>query len=167
MTSTVQEEFVLSDNPLDIAEAIARDNDWRFERLDDDELVIDVQANWCAYRLIFVWQADVSAIQFCVQTDLLAPEGQMTALAELMATINARTWLGHFHLSLEENTPMFRYTLLLTDGSSLQPEQIEDVIDWGLMECERYYPAFQAACKGETPLPDALNLALLDAQGEA
>lgn len=167
MKTATHDEFVLTDNPLDLAEAIARDSGWSHERLDEDELIVDVQANWCTYRLIFVWQTDVAAVQFCCQTDLLVRDGNLPGLAQLMADINARTWLGHFHLSLEDRTPMFRYTLLMTEGSGAVAEQVEDMIDWGLMECERYYPAFQAACQGEVPAAEALQLAILDTQGEA
>ena len=48
-----------------------------------------------------------------------------------------------------------------------QPEQIEDLVDIALTECERFYPAFQLVVWGGKGAEDAIAAAMIDPQGEA
>lgn len=62
---------------------------------------------------------------------------------------------------------MFRHGMLLSGGAALVPEQVEDLIDIAISECERYYPAFQYVIWGGKRPDEAMQMALLDPQGEA
>ena len=62
---------------------------------------------------------------------------------------------------------MFRHGMLLSGGATLAIEQVEDLIDIAISECERYYPAFQYVIWSGKKPDEAMRLALLDPQGEA
>ena len=81
--------------------------------------------------------------------------------------VNERLWLGHFGLWTEEGVPMFRHAVLLRGLGGASMEQIEDLVDIALSECERFYPAFQFVIWGGKSAPDAISAALLDTVGEA
>ncbi len=76
-------------------------------------------------------------------------------------------WHPLFTSRTEEGVPMFRHAVLLRglDGASM--EQIEDLVDIALSECERFYPAFQFVIWGGKSAQDAISAALLDTVGEA
>ena len=61
---------------------------------------------------------------------------------------------------------MYRHALPLR-SSKLSAEQIEDLLDISLSECERFYPAFQYVVWGGKAPADALEAAILDPVGEA
>jgi hypothetical protein len=84
-----------------------------------------------------------------------------------LASVNERLWLGHFGLWNEEGVPMFRHAVLLRGLGSASMEQIEDLVDIALNECERFYPAFQFVLWGGKTAQDAVAAALLDTVGEA
>ena len=43
---------------------------------------------------------------------------------------------------------MFRHALLLRGVSGVSAEQVEDLVELALVECERFYPAFQLVIWG-------------------
>src|SRR3546814_4186802 len=73
-----------------------------FDRSTDEEMVVEIAGRWCEYRLFFVWQQDLSAMYFSCLFDLRAPPQKRTAVAELLALVNEKMWLGHFDLCSDE-----------------------------------------------------------------
>jgi len=163
----VEESTAFTLNPLDIVEEIVVANQWPFDRSNDDEMVVEIAARWCDYRLYFVWQGEVSAMQFSCQFDMKAQTSLRSEINELLATVNAKMWLGHFDICPDENTPMFRHTTLLRGAPRASVEQLEDLVEIALMECERYYPAFQFVIRGGKSASEAVTAAILDTMGEA
>ena len=47
----VEESHSTTLNPLDMIEEIVVANQWPFDRSNDDELVVEIAARWCDYRL--------------------------------------------------------------------------------------------------------------------
>lgn len=167
MTTVSVETTANTHNPLDLVEEIVAANEWPFERPGEDEMVVEITGRWCDYRLFFVWQHEVSAMQFSCQFDMKVPGARRSATHELLAEVNSRMWLGHFDVCTEEHTPLFRQTLLLRGARAASVEQIEDLVDIAIAECERYYPAFQFVIWGGKSAQDAVSAAILDTMGEA
>ncbi|HYD67871.1 YbjN domain-containing protein [Azospirillum sp.] len=154
-------------NPLDIVEEIVTANEWPFDRSSEDELIVEIGGRWCDYRLYFVWQQDVSAMQFSCQFDMKVQANRRDAVSGLLAEVNSRLWLGHFDVCSEEHTPMFRQTTLLRGSRGATVEQLEDLVEIALSECERFYPAFQFVIWGGKSPSEAVSAAILDTMGEA
>lgn len=154
-------------NPLDVVEEIVTANEWPFERAGEDELIVEIGGRWCDYRLYFVWQPDVCAMQFSCQFDMKVQSNRRHAVSELLGEVNARLWLGHFDVCSEEHTPMFRQTTLLRGSRGATVEQLEDLVEIALSECERFYPAFQFVIWGDKTASEAVSAAILDTLGEA
>jgi len=62
---------------------------------------------------------------------------------------------------------VFRHTTLLRGAGGASVEQLEDLVDIALTECERYYPAFQFVIWGGKNPSQAIAAAMLDTVGEA
>lgn len=154
-------------NPLDLVEELVLANDWPFQRSADDEILIEIGGRWSDYRLFFVWQEEVSALQFCNRLDIKVPVKKRADVHDLLIRVNERLWVGHFDVSADDDTIMFRHTSLMRGVGGASPEQIEDLVELGLVECERYYPAFQLVIWGGKSADEAIQAAILDPAGEA
>ena len=152
--------------PLDLVEQVVRDQGWHCRRVHDDEMAAEYRGKWCNYSLHFAWSNEVSAFHFTCAFDVPIPEQKRQSVYRLLALVNDKLWLGHFIIWQEERIPMYRHSLPLR-GSYISPEQIEDVLDISLSECERFYPTFHYVIWGNKLPEEALNAAIIDPVGEA
>ena len=168
MTSvSLVESSSFAGNPIDVVEEIVAANDWAHDRTSEEELIVEISGRWCDYRLYFVWQEELSALHFSCGFDMKVVKGRRRAVYELLALANEKLWLGHFDLSADDNSPSFRHAVLLRGLLAASAEQIEDLVDIALSECERFYPAFQLVLWGGKSPEDALAAAMIDPVGEA
>lgn len=157
----------LSDNPLDLAESLFEDRDWLFDRPIDEELVAEISGGWCNYRIWCNWQPELEVMMFACAVENKLPEKSLAQIYPLLGQINERLWLGHFDVCSTEHIIIFRHALLLRGGKGATVEQIEDLIDIAMTECDRFYPAFQTVVWGGSNTKNALEIALMETVGEA
>lgn len=166
MTSfqTVKDEH----NPLDCVEDVLSAHNWQFSRMTEDELVVSVSGKSGQYRLFFIWQEDMSALQFCVQYEMMISSNNTPSARLAIAEINEGLWMGHFDLPKDTGTPTYRYTSLLrTLSHEAILDMVEDMVDISLAQCERYASVF-ALLSGVPDVNDQnLSLALMDTAGES
>jgi hypothetical protein len=156
-----------SPNPIDVAEELVGANDWSFSRNSDTELMFEVSGHWSGYQMYFLWQHDMGALFFSCQLELRVPETKRSQIYELLATVNENLWIGHFDLVSEGATPVYRHTVPLRGVVGASAEQLEDLIDAAVVECERFYPALQLVVWGGRSIADALTVARMDTVGRA
>jgi hypothetical protein len=154
-------------NPIDLAEEIVLANQWAHDRASDEELLVEIGGKWCDYRILFIWQREISALHFSCSFEMKVPKARRTAILELLAAINERLWLGHFDLVSDDLSPAFRQGVLLRGAGGASVEQIEDLVDIAVTECERFFPAFQLVIWGGKPAEEAIAAAMIDPVGEA
>lgn len=154
-------------NPLDLLEEMVGANDWAFDRAGPDELAVEIAGRWCDYRLYFLWQEDLGALHFSCLLESRVPVEKRREISLLLALLNEKMWLGHFDMSSDDGTPMFRHTLLVRGAGGVSVEQMEDLVEVALGESERFFPAFQFVIWGGKTAEEAVASSLLDVQGEA
>ena len=165
---TQVERFETACNPLDSVEEVLTSHDWVFNRMNDDELMVQVTGKSCSYRLFFIWQEDMSALQFCCQYDMTVTPENTDAAAKALLELNENLWMGHFDLPADTNVPSFRHTCLMRGVNGLSGiEHIEDLVDISLAQCERHYPVFHLLSHAHTADQSMMDLALMNASGEA
>jgi len=152
-------------NPLDNIEDILRAIDWDFNRMGDNELLVTLAGKYGDYQLIFLWQADMTALQISVQYNLIISAHNIMNAANILMTINERSWMGHFEIAADTNTPSFRYTTLLNPENKQSYEQLESILDIALAQCETNYAAFSLLSADTAANNDTLPLALMQTQG--
>ncbi len=154
-------------HPMDIIEQVVSANDWLFDRCNDQEMSVQVPGHWCDFSLHFAWNEQAGAMHFTCAFDMRVPEERKQVVHELLALINEKMWMGHFSIWNEEGLPMYRHALPLRGSFGPSVEQMEDLVDTAIDECERFYPAFQFVIWGGKSAPDALTAAMFDTVGEA
>ncbi len=157
------------DNPLDIVEDVLNHNNWIFNRISDDELMVVVAGKSCSYSLYFYWQDDLQALSFCCQYDLTLPPQSMDRAAAALMTINEHLWMGHFEIAKGSSMPTFRQTCLYRGLTGRTGNgHIEDLVDIALTQCERHYPVFYLLSHdGEAAQDDHLSLAMMQPVGQS
>lgn len=154
-------------NPLDSVEEILAAHNWTFNRMNDDELIVEVSGKSCNYRLFFIWQSAMNAMQFCCQYDIKIPEDNFPTAAMTLMGINENIWMGHFDLPHDTRAPSFRHTCLFRGVGDSGNEHLEDMVDIALVQCERYYPVFFLLSTPRRADNDNLALALMETAGES
>ena len=167
MTALSTETEIVATNPIDLVEEIVLANEWPHDRSSDEEMVVEISGRWCDYRLLFLWQREISALHFSCAFEMKVPRARRAAVYELLVAVNERLWLGHFDLSADDNSPAFRQGVLLRGAAGASVEQIEDLVDISVSECERFYPAFQLVVWGGKSAEEAIAAAMIDPVGEA
>ncbi|MBO0333062.1 YbjN domain-containing protein [Sneathiella sp. CAU 1612] len=168
MTSLYLTREELEDsNPLDLIESIIADNDWSFDRQGNNELTVGVEGSWCQYHLWFSWRSDLRAIHFSCAYDVKIPERQYGSVYELLARVNERMPVGHFDTWREEGMILFRHSLLLSGACVVTNEQIQTLVEIGMSELEKFYPAIQFCLWGGKTPEDAIEAAMFETMGEA
>lgn len=159
-------------NPVDLAELVVMDRDWSFDRLGDGELLAEVSGTWCNYKVWFSWQEDTDsenagALMLSCSFDTKPPKAALPRIMQLLNLANEKIWVGYFVASAEDNEIMFRHSLLIRDGAGTNTQQLQDLLDIAIQECERFYPAFQAVTWGGKSPAGAMEIALFETIAEA
>ena len=154
-------------NPIDIVEDVIYSKKWSFSRADEHELVAEITSQWSLYRLYFSWSEQMKAINFTVTFDLKFPKSKTKLVYELLAHINEKLWIGHFDITSKNGIPAFRHTVLIPYENEILYNQLEDLVDIAIYECEKYYPAFHIILFEDSKPKEALKLCAIDTLGRA
>ena len=159
--------FEETSNPLDSVEEVLHSNDWVFDRPNESEIVVQASGQCSHYRMTFLWQEEYSAMQFFCEIDEAVPKKRMEIAARLLKNVNERLWLGHFDIPEETRTPVFRYTCLFRGAQTSGIEHVEDIVEIGMSECERFHNAFALLATAPTLTDEILELVLSEHGGAA
>jgi len=155
-------------NPLDNVEDVLSSNNWVFNRMTDEELMVQLTGKSCSYRVFFIWQEDMNALQFCAQYDFTIEDDKTGRVEDTLREVNETLWMGHFDLPKATGIPSYRHTCLMS-GVDFENAGtiIEDLVDISLAQCERFYHAFHLLATGQSGNMEHLSLALMDTLGES
>jgi hypothetical protein len=152
-------------NPLDNIEDILCLNKWLFERIADDEILAEIKGSWHSYTIQFHWRRDMGALLFSCNYDFAIEPEQRGHLHDLIVMINDVMLAGYFNISWEHQIVSYRHTVLL--DNEVNPMQLEDIIDIGVAECDRFFPAFSMLMNDNKSAGEAFSSSLLVVAGEA
>jgi len=165
--SISQIEFTQSENPVDLVERLAVHRQWAFDREEEDEISIAVMGSWCDYNIAFTWLPELEALHVACAFDLKVPLARRTESLALISLINEQLWIGHFDIWPQDGVIMFRHSLLLAGGATLNAMQCESALSNAVACCERYYQAFQFVIWAGKTGREALDTAMIETKGEA
>ncbi|MBL8637419.1 MAG: YbjN domain-containing protein [Alphaproteobacteria bacterium] len=167
-----QLELFLSEevsNPLDGVEDLLASQNWTFNRMNRDELLLEMKGTRGVYHMIFTWEESIGAMQFCCEFDLRLADQNYASACCTLNNMNNKLWLGHFDLDGESMTPCFRHTQLfrgLTQTSGA--DYLQDLIHVAIEQCDQNYAVFQMLSSvSVSPDSDSLSLALMPTLGSS
>jgi hypothetical protein len=154
-------------NPIDDLEAVLSAQSWGFERIDDDALLTEINARWQRYPVQFLWRQDCETLVFACNYSFQINARQRAALFRLLVRINDGLMSGCFNYAAKENMVSYRNSLLVSGQESVNREQLQDLIEIGIDECERYFLAFDLLLNRQQTPEQAYQAAVFETVGEA
>ena len=106
-------------------------------------------------------------MQVTCQIDLEIESSRYVELALLATLLNKQIFIGHLELDMVTGILEMHYTLALRGAGGATPEQVEDVVDIMLGECEHCYPAIYQVAKEQVIAAEAASCAMFTVEGEA
>jgi len=167
MLIATEKETGRVEHPVDVVEQLAANNDWTFDRENEDEISISVAGVWTEYHVAFTWLPDLETLHVSCAFDLKAPERRRVEVMALVNAINELMWVGHFDFWPREGVAMHRHSLMLTGGELPSCSQCAALLDNALRACERNYQAFQFVLWAGKSAREALDSANFETKGEA
>lgn len=154
-------------HPIELMEKFVAANEWRLHHASPTEISVEIPGQWSDYTLNLTWQGKHSALHINVFLDIFILDRQINDAREVVANMNSQIWMGHFDLMVEDGSVVFRHNLPLRGTGGATPEQIEDLIDITLGECERAYPALFQIATGVVSPDEAYTSAFMETVGSA
>jgi hypothetical protein len=154
-------------HPIDVAEHVASQHEWEFDRVAEDQMAMELTGRWASYGITLAWCAGDETLRLLLTFDMEPPPDRLPALYELINAVNDRCWAGAFAWWGEEGVMTFRYGLMLAGDQIAAPEQIDMMIHAALMSAERFFPAFQLVLWDNQSPQAALTCAIDEAYGRA
>ncbi len=154
-------------HPIDLVTKFVARQDWQVREVNHDALLAEVPGRWSDYQLAVTWQRFDETMQVICRIDVHADEEKLGELALLAALLNREVHIGHLALDLNACELELRHTLALRGAGGATPEQIEDVVDFMLGECEQAYPAIYQVAYGKMTAAEAAAAVLMRTEGDA
>ena len=164
--SHFQREILLGD-PIELVTRFVTNQDWLLQQLGDNAVLVEVPGKWCDYQLAVTWQHNEEAMQVTCRIDVHCDESRFGEIAMLAALLNQQIFMGHLALDIGTGELELRHTLPLRGAGGATPEQIEDVVDIMLGECEHCFPAIFQVAGNQLSASDAAAATLFTTEGEA
>jgi hypothetical protein len=154
-------------HPIDVVETLAEHYEWDFDRVAEDQIAMVVEGSWRSYSITLAWSSYDETLRMVCTFEMDPPEDTLPSLYHALNEANDASWAGAFSLWHEQRLMVYRYGLLLGGEATAQPEQIDQMLSAAVAACERFYPAFQLVCWGNSPVKEAMNIAMTQAYGRA
>ena len=137
-----QNKIVSYANPIDCIE----DHIYKFDveplRYSADHLGLKCNGSWSKHEIAIVWNETNKIINFSTCYDF-KNKGKVTkGIYSLISSINEKINLGYFHYYSKLETVFFKYHVSIKGFDYLTSEQIDDILNVVINECDKYFPAF-------------------------
>ena len=167
MSSFIVSHDGLSD-PIQLVAELAAQHNWSMQIVTPHRLGLAIDGGWGHYALSVRWQDTLEVLTFDVAFDLMLKGDDGAAIGDLLTILNRDIFLGHFQLAENEDSILLKYRLPLrgTGGASVQ--QLEDIIDIMLGQCEQAAPSISQLLFSDTPhVLDSAVLVMMEPCGRA
>lgn len=161
------QHITLLGDPIELVTQFVTNQDWLLQRRAENEVIVEVPGKWSDYQLAVTWQRNEEAMQVTCRIDVQCDESRLGDIALLAALLNQQVFMGHLALDIGTGELELRHTLPLRGAGGATPEQIEDVVDIMLGECEYCFPAIYQVARNQISANDAATAVFFMTEGEA
>ena len=161
-----QHEILLGD-PIELVTRFVANQDWLLQRRAENAVLVEVPGRWCNYQLAVTWQHNEEAMLVTCRIDIQCENDHLGEIALLAALLNQQIRIAQLALDIGTGELELRHTLPLRGAGGATPEQIEDVVDIMLGECEHCFPAIFQVASNQLSASNAAAAVLFTTEGEA
>ncbi len=154
-------------NFIDMTEMFATRKDLSFNRIDDNEISVQLRNDESEYNLFVSLKQDSEMLCFSCDMNLSAPQKKYNKIANAVIKANEMVWVGHFDITSNGHHIVYSLTIPFISAFSVDEEIIESTVRLITDECNRFYHYFSMVINSKD-LPDfAIGSLFLEAVGEA
>ena len=162
-----QKKNFSNNNPIDFIEEYVLNDGIEKVRDSSDEIVIFSKGVWKNYDINFKWDSKQKIIEVSTYFEMSKKNRINKSIYSLISDVNKKATVGFFNYCTELNTIFFSYKISFKGQDFISVEQIKNIINIVINECDRFFPVFFVFFyKKQDPI-HALDIALLDTVGEA
>ncbi len=162
-----QKKNFSNNNPIDFIEEYVLNDEIEKVRDSNDEIVIFSKGVWKNYDINFKWDSKQKIIEVSTYFEMSKKNRINKSIYSLISDVNKKANVGFFNYCTELNAILFSYKISIKGQDSISVEQIKNIINIVINECDRFLPVFFVFFyKKQDPI-HALDIALLDTVGEA
>ena len=154
-------------NPIDEIENFLNAHAYTSERRGNNEIVVEIQGKWNDMLVFFSFEENMQCLHISCLMNIETTIENKSKIFELLAMINDNMWVGHFSYWTEQKMPIYRHSIFCNRLNTHLEQQIAQILDIAIKECERMYPVFKVVLtKGMEP-SQALYPLLMETSGQA
>ena len=162
-----QKKNFSNNNPIDFIEEYVLNDEIEKVRDSNDEIIIFSKGVWKNYDINFKWDSKQKIIEVSTYFEMSKKNRINKSIYSLISDVNKKANVGFFNYCTELNAILFSYKISIKGQDSISVEQIKNIINIVINECDRFLPVFFVFFyKKQDPI-HALDIALLDTIGEA
>tara|TARA_B100000524_G_scaffold309365_1_gene185341 strand:+ start:433 stop:936 length:504 start_codon:yes stop_codon:yes gene_type:complete len=154
-------------NPIDYIEEQFYKFDVDLFRDSPNHLTLNYRGQWRSYNVVFVWDEQNKIISVSSHFDITKKEKINKDIYSLVSTVNEKINLGYFHYCSKLDTVFFKYQVSVKGFDFLTEEQIDDILNVVIKECDKYFPAFYLFFFKKQDPKYALSASLIETNGQA
>ncbi len=152
------------DNVIDIAEETFERLDYKFSRIDENELAVSLSSN---YSLSVFLKPEYDILHFSNDLDLVCPDDRLAVIEDSIVKANERIWLGHFDLISTDNRLVYSLSFPFVHSFLFDEESFESLIDLIFEESNRFYHYFKMLISNEQIPNFSISTLFQESVGEA
>ncbi len=154
-------------NPIDYIEEYVYKLDADLFRDSANNLTLIYRGQWRSYSVVFKWDEQNKIISVSSYFDITKKEKINKNIYSLVSIVNEKINLGYFHYCSKLETVFFKYQVSFKGVDYLTEEQIEDILNVVINECDKYFPAFYLFFFKKQDPKYALSASLIETYGKA
>ena len=154
-------------DPISVGEAMARSQNWSYDRLGEDSVAIVVDGKWRVLFLAMMWSRAEGLLRLTSSFDLKPRASQILDLLGAINRVNECCWEGAFTLCSEQELVVYRNVLVYEERNAAHWRHIDRLLTTAIDRCERFYPVLQAVNLGNSSFGGLLKLALSEPMGRS
>ena len=150
-----------------MAEVFATKKDLRFNRIDDNEITLQLRNDESEYNLFVALKQEHEMLCFSCDMNLSVPQKRYSKVADAIIKANEAIWVGHFDITSYRRNIVYSLTIPFISSFSVEEDTIESIVHLITAECDRFYYYFAMVIANQK-LPDfAISALCLESAGEA
>ena len=154
-------------NPIDYIEEQIYKLDADLFRDSPNHLTLNYRGQWRNYDVVFFWDEQNEIISVSSHFDITKKAKINKNIYSLVSIVNEKINLGYFHYCSKLDTVFFKYHVSIKGFDYLTEEQIDDILNVVIKECDKYFPAFYLYFLKKQDPKFALTASLIETNGEA
>ena len=160
-------DFDAAEGPIDVVQSLAEHNAWTFDRLDEDQIAMEIAGQWHTYTITLACAHHESTLRLVCAFDVSPSQETLPAFYETLNLINNQCWFGSFVYWEEPQMVIWRSAVDLPEYTCLDSRQVEIMLGRTIASCDRFYPCLQLILWGRYTPEEAMQVGISEAYGRA